>query len=83
MNKVFIVEGMTCASCSAAVERVLNRRDAVQSASVNLTTKKLVLDYDASALTVDEIQGLIEKAGYEATEYIESKQIVMPIDGMT
>lgn len=83
MNKTFIVEGMTCAACSSAVERVLNKKDAVSNASVNLTTKKLVIDYDEEVFTVDDIVSTVEKAGYEATEYIESKTIVMPIDGMT
>lgn len=83
MNKTFIVEGMTCAACSSAVERVLNKKDAVSNASVNLTTKKLVIDYDEAVFTVDDIVSTVEKAGYEATEYIETKTIVMPIDGMT
>lgn len=83
MNKTFIVEGMTCAACSSAVERVLNRKDAVESASVNLTTKKLSITYDESAFTVKNIEETIEKAGFSATEYVETKTVVMPIDGMT
>jgi Cu+-exporting ATPase len=83
MHKTFIVEGMTCAACSSAVERVLNKKDAVVNASVNLTTKKLVIDYDEEAFTVEDIIQTVDKAGYSATEHVESKTIVMPIDGMT
>lgn len=83
MNKTFIVEGMTCAACSSAVERVLNKKDSVSKASVNLTTKKLIIDYDESSFTVEDIIETVSKAGYEAKEHIESKEIVMPIEGMT
>lgn len=83
MNKTFIVEGMSCAACSSAVERILNKSDAVAEASVNLTTKKLVMEYDDAKLSVDEIQEKIEKAGFTASEYIEVKKVVLPIDGMT
>ena len=34
------IEGMTCAACSAAVERVTKKLDGVKSAQVNLTTNK-------------------------------------------
>ncbi len=83
MHKVFVVEGMSCAACSSAVERVLNRLEAVETASVNLTTKKLILVYDDTLLTVESIQGKIEKAGFSATEYLESKEVTLPIEGMT
>jgi Cu+-exporting ATPase len=83
MQKTFIVDGMTCAACSSAVERIMNRSDAVQSASVNLTTKKLNIEYDDQALTVDDIIGKIEKAGFKGQELVETKEIVMPIEGMT
>lgn len=83
MNKTFVVEGMSCAACSSAVERILNRSEAVVTASVNLTTKKLVMDYDETLLSVEEIQSKIEKAGFTASEYIELKKVVLPIDGMT
>lgn len=83
MNKTFIVEGMTCAACSSAVERVLNKKDAVDDASVNLTTKKLIISFDEENFSDEDIILTIEKAGFEAKEFIESKTIVMPIEGMT
>lgn len=83
MHKTFIIEGMSCAACSSAVERIMNRQEAVESASVNLTTKKLDLVYDDSLLSVEVITEKISKAGYEALEYIPLKKIVLPIGGMT
>jgi Cu+-exporting ATPase len=83
MNKTFIVEGMSCAACSSAVERIMNKQEAVESASVNLTTKKLVMSFDESLMGDDKIISLVEKAGFTAQEHIETKHVVLPIDGMT
>ena len=43
-----IIEGMTCASCSAAVERVTRKMPGVISSDVNLTTNKAHIVYDPS-----------------------------------
>lgn len=83
MKKTLIVEGMTCAACSSAIERILNKQEAIESASVNLTTKKLVVSYDENNIDVSKIQELIAKAGYDAKELVTEKTVVIPIDGMT
>ena len=38
MKKQFTVKGMTCASCAARVEKVVNKIDGVDNATVNLAT---------------------------------------------
>jgi len=83
MHKELIVEGMSCAACSSAVERILNKQDAVESAQVNLTTKKLNVEYDDSQMTMDTIKELIVKAGFEPVDIVKSKKVVIPVDGMT
>ena len=42
------VDGMTCASCSAAVERSIKKLDGVTEASVNLATNRAAFSYDPS-----------------------------------
>ena len=59
------ITGMTCASCSARVERKLNKLDGVQ-ASVNLATEKASVDFSAD-LSVADIVATVEKTGYGAT----------------
>jgi len=59
------IGGMTCASCSAAVERALKKLGGVKSASVNLATEKASVSYDTAALRLSEIKQAIRKAGYE------------------
>jgi len=83
MHKELVVEGMSCAACSSAVERILNKKEAVELASVNLTTKKLNVTFDEEKLSLDNIKEMIAKAGFEAFDIIEEKTVVIPIDGMT
>ncbi|SHI18203.1 Cu+-exporting ATPase [Sporobacter termitidis DSM 10068] len=59
-----MVEGMTCAACSAAVERVTKRLDGVADAQVNLTTGRGVFEYDPSKVKLSELKAAIEDAGY-------------------
>ena len=68
MNKSFKIEGMTCASCARAVERVTGKLDGVSSANVNLATEKLTLEYDENKVTEEAIQNAVDKAGYKAVE---------------
>ena len=59
------ISGMTCASCSARIERKLNKLDGVD-ASVNLATEKASVTFP-SALSVTDIVATVEKTGYGAT----------------
>ncbi len=58
------VEGMTCAACSAAVERSVKRLGGVKEAAVNLATNRLNLVYDPAVVKLSEIKAAVEKAGY-------------------
>ena len=66
--KTLTAEAMTCASCSAAVERVTRKLDGVAESKVNLATEKLTISYDPSKLRLSDIKSAIEKAGYRAKE---------------
>ena len=61
---VLDLEGMTCASCAARIERTLNALDGVE-ATVNFATEQATVHCDP-AVTVDDLVGAVEAAGYEA-----------------
>jgi len=61
---VLDIEGMTCASCVARVEKRLERLDGV-SASVNLATESARVDYPR-ALDPAALVAAVREAGYEA-----------------
>ncbi len=57
---------MTCASCSARIERVLNKKEGVKKANVNLTTEKAQVSYDSGIISVADLIAAIEKVGFKA-----------------
>lgn len=80
-NKILNIEGMTCAACAKAVERVTKKLDGVENSSVNIATEKLNITYDESKVTVEEIENAIEKAGYKGK--LDTVEKTMAIEGMT
>jgi Cu+-exporting ATPase len=62
------VGGMTCAACSARVERALRKLEGVESAVVNLATEKATVVYDTGILRLSAIKEAIIKAGYQVIE---------------
>ncbi|MDR3344383.1 MAG: cadmium-translocating P-type ATPase [Oscillospiraceae bacterium] len=65
-NQVFDIRGMTCAACSARIEKVLGRQEGVLSASVNLATEKAQVRFDPELINVENIIAAVGKIGYQA-----------------
>ncbi|MBN8193686.1 copper-translocating P-type ATPase [Bacillus sp. NTK074B] len=80
-EKTFNIEGMTCASCSLAVEKATKKLAGVQQASVNLATEKLNITYDENELSLEEIKKAVDDAGYRAVTEMEKK--TFSVTGMT
>lgn len=59
------VGGMTCANCSARVERALKKHPGVIDASVNLATEKAWIRYVTAATNIDDLMRGISEAGYQ------------------
>ena len=75
-QEIYLVDGMTCASCSSAVERVTGKLPGVQESQVNLVMGTLDITYDETQVTPDLIIGKIDKAGYSARIRMEETQAV-------
>lgn len=74
MKKIQLkVIGMTCAACSGRIERVISKLDGINEISVNLTTEVAEVDFDQNIITIDEIISKIQKLGFDAEVYDESK----------
>ena len=65
------VKGMSCAACSARVEKAVSRVEGVSSCSVSLLTNSMGVEGDASE---QEILRAVEEAGYSAAPRGERKQ---------
>jgi Cu+-exporting ATPase len=75
------IEGMTCASCSKAVERAVKKLEGVTEASVNLATEKLSITFDEAQVSIEDIQMAVRRAGYKAIT--EAVKKTLKIEGMT
>ncbi len=73
MRKTFTVEGMSCAACSAAVERAVKKLDGIKSAEVNLLSKILLVDFDDTFVSEDDIFRAVSDAGYSAFKLNDEK----------
>ena len=62
----FNVTGMSCAACSAHVERAVSKVTGVKQVSVSLLTNQMQVDYEAPA-TAERICQAVEQAGYGAS----------------
>ncbi|HMU60488.1 MAG TPA: heavy metal translocating P-type ATPase [Gemmatimonadales bacterium] len=60
------VSGMTCAACSARVQRTLERTPGVASANVNLMTNSATVEFDAAVASLDALVAAIRDTGYGA-----------------
>jgi len=60
------ISGMSCAACSAKIEKKLSKMVGVSKANVNLTTEKATVEFDASKVKVSELIKAVQALGYEA-----------------
>ncbi|MBW4000517.1 copper-translocating P-type ATPase [Neisseria meningitidis] len=67
----FQIEGMTCQACASRIEKVLNKKDFVESAGVNFASEEAQVTFDDSKTSVADIAKIIEKIGYGAKEKTE------------
>ena len=71
-KQTFDVSGMTCAACSARVEKTTSGVAGVEHAVVNLLKNSMEVEYDGNPATLAAISAAVEKAGYSAAPRIEA-----------
>lgn len=74
MKDNFLIQGMSCAACSARLEKVLSRQDGVSRANVNLSSNRARVIYDENVISRDDILAVISRAGFTGY-YQESRDI--------
>lgn len=68
------VEGMTCASCVARVEKAIGKVEGVKSVAVNIATEKASFEIDPMKADISKIAAAVEDAGYKMTLPAEPRQ---------
>jgi len=66
------LQGMSCASCAANIEKILNKTEGVISASVNFPLEKAFVDFDSGRVSVREIIAAVQGIGYGASVQAEN-----------
>lgn len=74
MTEQFAVTGMTCAACSAHVEKAVSRLSGVQSAPANLMLGSMTVTYDEKAVAESDIIAAVKAAGYGASPASQTDQ---------
>ena len=73
------VKGMSCASCSARIEKKVGELEGVISAHVNFAAEAANIEFDPQKISASQFPVTIEKLGFE----VPRKSTVFPIEGMT
>ncbi|MGP4064642.1 heavy metal translocating P-type ATPase [Oceanobacillus sp. M65] len=66
--------GMTCAACSTRIEKVLNKQEGVNSATVNLTTESAAIEYNPGLTDPKVLIEKIRNVGYDAKPKAEAAE---------
>lgn len=67
-NLTLKVEGMHCTGCASTIQALLQRNAGVKKVSASFEAGEARVLYDPSAVSEDQLAGVIEKAGYRVTE---------------
>ncbi|MDR3249247.1 MAG: heavy metal translocating P-type ATPase, partial [Treponema sp.] len=82
-SQVLSIRGMTCAACAQRIERSVKKLEGIGTATVNLASEKLFVEYNAITLPLQTIKETVVKIGYEVVEKTANSTVTIPIGGMT
>ena len=74
MHKKFQVTGMSCAACSARVEKAVKQVEGVEQVQVNLLSNSMMVDFDENTTSPEAIIASVVEAGYGASTEEQQKQ---------
>ena len=66
-TQCFDISGMSCAACSARVDKCVSALNGISSVNVNLLKNNMTVEYDESVLGSEDIISAVEKSGYGAS----------------
>ncbi|NLC59154.1 MAG: copper-translocating P-type ATPase [Armatimonadetes bacterium] len=76
------IDGITCASCVARIEKALSRVEGVALAEVNLATSRATVTYDPARVSPERLREAVEGAGYAVREVVRPHEAPpVPEDG--
>ena len=75
------VEGMTCASCVARVEKAMGKVEGISDLNVNLATEEVTFSLDPEHVDLKEVAKVVEDSGYvlHLPDFIFSLSLALPV----
>lgn len=67
LDEKYLITGMSCAACSARIDKAIRNLKGVKEVNVNLLTNSMVISYDEKVLKSEKIISTVIKAGYGAS----------------
>jgi copper chaperone len=72
---LFKVVGMYCITCKPIVEKQLKNEEAVKKIDIDYMTDRIVVEFDSSMITKEEIKNKLEKSGYKFVRTASTRYI--------
>lgn len=79
------VRGMHCVACARTIEKTLMHREGIVNVNVNFAAEKIMIEYNPSKITLEEVAKVVRELGYELIEAPkeETREINIKIGGMS
>ena len=74
MKKKFLVKGMFCAACVSHVDKSVSKINGVNKVNVSLLSNCMIVDYDETKVSENDIINAVNKVGFEA--FLDDNRIV-------
>jgi len=81
----FKIQGMSCSSCSAIIEKKLRATKGVINASINFAAEKAQVEFEKERINIEKLTKIIEDLGYKAIleEQKNIEKVTLKIKGMS
>ncbi len=79
------ISGMSCAACSARIEKRLTKLEGVTRAAVNLAAERATVEFDDAIITDQDIEEAVRRLGYDVIEEeaAANNKVELAVTGMS
>ena len=68
MSTILNVPTISCDHCKMTIERALSELEGVSKAEVDIDRRQVEVDFDASQVSMEEIEEALDEVGYEVAK---------------
>ncbi len=64
-KEILKIQGMSCGSCVAKIEKKLKEQKEVKTVNVNLLNSRVVIEFDSQKISIEQLEAIIKNMGYD------------------